>query len=117
MNQTQKTAALAIAAYETALAAFTSEADQLEQPAGDDFDAPEWDAYEDQVEAIRAQHDLDELSTLRIAAEDLLLDWSIGTARKLATPAQAADLDMLAANKWRPSIRAKLIDLALRLNA
>jgi hypothetical protein len=111
MNATQTAYAIARATYDTALAAHRAET------VGLDWDG-DFDAADDACEASRARHGLDALSNALVAAEEAMLDWSLSASLKVASKAQRATVIEVSTKGRRSlAIRAKLIDLALRLAA
>lgn len=101
----------ALAAYENACAEFSA------RTAGVDWN--DYDAADELCETVRAELRIDALSTAKIQAEEVMLDWARDVALRIArTPEQRADV-RVATNRGRlsPAIRPRLIDAAARLVA
>lgn len=112
MHDTQRLYAIAKAAYETALAAYSAEVEALKL----DWDA-DFDAANDADEAVRAKHQIDALREALRAAEDAMIDWSAAQAAR-AFPVEAVRVaETVAQARRNPRFRDRLIDLAFRLAA
>lgn len=117
LSKAQKDAKVAIAAYESALesfqAAVIAELGELSSEASDE----EADAYFEAEEDIHQRFELDRLSDERIAAEEALIAAAFDKLMPQATAAQKKELEFVRAKRSLPSIRKKVIDIALRVES
>ena len=103
---------LARAAYEVAL-------EELGRRCrAEGIDTRDDDAAFDREEEICGELKTRQLFQAQQSAEDAVIRWSVEKSRALATPAQSKMLDeLLELSPRHPSIRAKMLDAALRLRA
>lgn len=113
LHATQRAYMIASAAYDVALSAHVA--------ATTGLDWSDFDAANEIAESSRTAHNIDALSAARLNAETAMLDWSLEASLKCAAakdPAKRAmAIEVSTKGRRHPAIRAKLIDLALRLDA
>lgn len=116
MHSTQTDYAMQLARHDVATKTFGSKSAHLVYP--ENADSPEWERVFDAEEAIRTECHLDVITDLRSESEDRLIAWQLGVAREEAHGDAKAltDLDFIEESAWKPNVRERLLDLAMRLD-
>lgn len=105
------------AQYETTLEAYQAECDRLGLVVTETTSDENAERIWDEMEKVRAKHNVDRASTVRTEAERRLIDWSLDHATAFA-PAERETIEMLRRKK-NVSLKVwdRLVDIASRLAA